>query len=67
MISYLGSDQRDHLDQHFVSNWPLENVEQRASPQQAIIAVGIGRYNVSILFWEKKNPRKTSKYLNTGI
>lgn len=27
IISFLGSDQQGHLDQHFVPNWPLANIE----------------------------------------
>lgn len=67
IISYLGSDQQDHLDQHFVSNWPLANTEWRGRTQQAIIPVGIGRYNLS--HFEKiffKKP-KAAKYVNSGV
>lgn len=30
VICYLGSDQENHLDQNFVSNWPLASTEWRA-------------------------------------
>lgn len=69
-FSIIGSDQQDHLAQYLVSNWPLADAEGRVRTGQAIMPLvlgGKGREDSSFLsYFEKKTPRKASKYVNSG-